>query len=436
MRSALRLTPGMRAVVLAATALPWLLALDTSASAQPPSVLATNVRGAITPVVADHLTDGVEQAGRGGHVALLVELDTPGGLDTSMREIVQEFLGAPVPVVVHVAPAGARAASAGAIITMAAHVAGMAPGTTIGAATPVDLQGGEISEKVVNDAASYAESIARLRARNTEFAVEAVREGRSVTADEAVELGVVDLMARSRTELLDAADGRKVRVASGEQITLETADAEIVRYEVSGFRRVLQWLADPNLTFLFLSLGTLAIVYELANPGIGAGGIVGVLLILLALFGLSVLPVNALGAILLFLSAVLFIAEVLTPGVGVFAAGGTASLLLGGMFLFRGSVEVDPAVLVPVTAVAGAAAVLAGRLAWASRQRASSTGEEALLGRVATVRRSGGSSGQVLLDGAWWTVRSRGKPLEEGEDVRVVDVEGLELIVEEKEGSE
>ncbi|HEV3495016.1 MAG TPA: nodulation protein NfeD, partial [Actinomycetes bacterium] len=237
----------------------WLLAWPAAAAAQAPSVLVTRVTGPITPVVADQLASGVQEAERGGHQALLVELDTPGGLDSSMREISQAFLNAPVPVVVYVTPSGARAASAGAIITFSAHVAAMAPGTTIGAATPVDLQGGEISDKVVNDAAAFAEAVAAERGRSTEFAVDTVRKGRAVTADQAVRLDAVDLVAADRASLLEQIDGRRVELAPGTTVTLQTAGADLVEHRLSWTRSLLGWLADPNLAFLFLSIGTLAV---------------------------------------------------------------------------------------------------------------------------------------------------------------------------------
>jgi membrane-bound serine protease (ClpP class) len=417
-------------LLLSATAI---LLLAPALSAQTgSSVLVARVKDTITPVISDHLREGVDIAERDGHAVLLVELDTPGGLDTSMREIVQAFLTAPVPVVVYVAPQGARAASAGAFITMAAHVAVMAPGTAIGASTPVDLQGGDISDKIINDAAAYAESIARTRGRNVQFAIDSVRKGRSIAADEARRIDVVDLLAPSRAALLQEIDGRTLRLSSGREVTLATRGAEIVSYDLRGFRRVLQWLADPNIAFLFLSIGTLAIIYELANPGIGAGGIVGAIMIVLALFALSVLPVNAVGVILMILAAAMFVGEVFTPGVGVFAAGGTAALLVGGLFLFRGSIGVDPAVLVPVGVVVGGSAAFIGRMAWKTRRVAPMTGIESMIGATGVVGSVEGRAGQVLVQGTWWKARSEGRPLKVGKRVRVLAVEGLELVVEEE----
>jgi membrane-bound serine protease (ClpP class) len=423
------------ALLLATAALAWLVGFPGAATAQAPTVLVTRVDGTITPVIANHLVDGVQRADRDGHAAYLVELDTPGGLDTSMREIIKAFLGADVPVVVYVTPSGARAASAGALITFAANLAAMAPGTTIGAATPVDLQGGEISDKVLNDAAAFAETVAARRGRNTRFAIDTVRKGRAVTAEEAVRLDAVDLLAASRAELLAELDGRSVRVANSNTVTLRTAGATVVEQDFGVFRRLLQLLADPNLAFLFLSLGTLAIIYELANPGIGFGGIAGAIFLILGFFALSVLPINLVGVLLLVLAAALFVAELFVPGVGVFAAGGTVALVLGGLFLFDGSVRIDPAVLVPVALVVGGGSVLAGRLAWRARRAPSISGREGLLGRQVTVRTADGATGQVLLDGAWWTARSRGAPLTSGQTVRVVDLDGLELIVDPEEGT-
>jgi membrane-bound serine protease (ClpP class) len=395
-------------------------------------ILVAPVQGTITPVISDHLREGIEIAERDGRAAFLLELDTPGGLDTSMREIIQAFLASRVPVIVYVSPQGARAASAGAFITMAAHVAAMAPGTAIGASTPVDLQGGEISDKIINDAAAYAEAIARARGRNVDVAVEMVRKGRSVSADQALQLDVVDAIAPSRAALLEQIDGRTVRLSTGQEVKLVTRGAEIVEYRLRGFRRVLQWLADPNIAFLFLSIGTLAIIYEVANPGVGAGGIVGAIMIVLALFALSVLPVNAVGVILMILAAALFVGEVFTPGVGVFAAGGTVSLLVGGLFLFRGSVGVDPFVLVPIVAAVGGSSLFIGRMAWRTRDVAPMTGIESMIGAHGTVGSAKGKTGQVLVNGTWWKARSSDRPLKKGNLVRVTAVEGLELLVEEE----
>jgi membrane-bound serine protease (ClpP class) len=398
-----------------------------------PRVLVTRVNTAITPVVADHVIAALERARGQGFAAYVIELDTPGGLVTSMREIVEGMLASPVPVVVYVSPQGARAASAGAIITYASHVAVMAPGTSIGAATPVALEGGEIPDKVINDAAAQAEALARLRGRDVRFAVDSVRKGRSAAVDEALRLGVVDARASSLAAALEAADGRTVTVASDQRVTIRTAGAVVVRSDMGLFRRILQALADPNIAFLLLTLGTLGLIYELATPGIGVAGVTGAIALLLALFSLSVLPVNVVGLLLLAVAAALFVAELFAPGVAGFAFGGAVVLVLAAVFLFDDAqgVAVDPAAALPTAVVAAVAALLAGRLVVRTRRMPStSTGANAFPGRVVTVRQADGPTGRTFTEGAWWSLRSIGPPLRAGARARVVALDGLVLVVD------
>lgn len=435
------LSPVRRVVQILLVTLACLLAAPAMSAAQTPTVLVTRVDGTITPVVADHLEEGLRIAERERHVALLVEMDTPGGLLQSTREIVKDVFASDVPVIIHVTPTGARAASAGAYITLSAHVAAMAPGTHIGAGTPVTGQGEEASDKVINDAVAFAVSIADQRGRNTDFAQDMVRDGTAVSDQEAVRTDVVDLLAPSRDALLTALDGRRVTVGPADaerEVVLHTAGAQVVEHDLGFFGELRQLLASPELAFLFLSIGTLAVIYELASPGMGFAGITGVILLVLGFVALSVLPFNVGGLLLLGLAAALFVAEVLTPGVGIFAAGGTVSLVFAGVLLFRGELGVDPAVLWPTAVVVGGGSILAGRLAWRARRAPATTGHEGLLGREAVVRRvdSGTGNGQVLLEGAWWTVRSRESALTEGQRVRVVDREGLHLIAENAEPPE
>jgi len=398
-----------------------------------PSALVATVDGPITPVTAEYLADGVRTAEEEGYEVFVVELDTPGGLDVSMRDIVQAFFGAKVPVVVYVTPSGGRAASAGTFITMAAHVAAMAPGTTIGAATPVDLQGGEITDKIINDAAAFAESVAAFHDRDVGFAVDAVRDGRSITADQAVELGVVDLVARDLSALLEAIDGQTIIMADGRSLVLETGGSGVEIFDPGFFRDLLLVIADPNLAFLFVSLGTLAVIYEVANPGLGLAGIIGVVLLILGFFALSVLPVTVAGAALLILAAGLFIGELFVPGIGVLAAGGTIALIVGGLLLFEGPFGIRPIVLWPVGLVVGGGVLLAGRLTWRARRAPAASGAEALVGRKTVVANVDGRTGQAFLEGAWWRIRSRTGALPEGQTVTVVGNEGLELIVDAEE---
>jgi membrane-bound serine protease (ClpP class) len=413
------------------------LANATPAQGQAPTIIAVTVEGLITPIIADHVREVLDRAEREGHQALLVELDTPGGLDTSMRDIIKSFLDARVPVIVHVSPQGARAASAGALVTLASHVAAMAPGTSIGAATPIGGQGGEdLEQKIIEDAASYAQSIAEERGRNVDFAIDAVREGTSIGANEALATDAIDLIARDRGELLRELDGRDVELAPGETVTLRTLGAEVAEVELGFARSILQWLADPNIAFLFISIGTLAIIYELANPGIGAGGITGAILLVLAFTALSVLPVNVAGAILLVLAAVLFVAELFVPGIGVFAAGGTVALILGGLFLFRGPIGVDPAALWPVAIFVGAGSLALGRMAWRTRGLAVVTGTQSIVGARGMVKEVEGDDLQVFVQGSWWGARARSGPLRQGQEIRVVQMDGLRLIVEPEAGSD
>jgi membrane-bound serine protease (ClpP class) len=408
-----------------------------SAGAQEPSgerrVLRAEVEGAITPVIDDYLADAVARAENGRYGALVVELDTPGGLDSSMREIIQEFLDADVPVVVYVSPQGARAGSAGALIAISAHVAAMAPGTAIGASTPVDLEGGEVSDKILNDAAAFAEAIAERRGRNVDVAVDMVREGRSLPVSEAVAEGAVDVEAPTLGDLLDEVDGRVVAIGTNDRaVTIRTAGAVVDDYEMGLFRRIQQTLADPNLAFLFMSIGTLGLIYELATPGVGVGGVLGLSMILLALFALSVLPVNAVGIIFLLLAAALFVAELFAPGVGIAAAGGAGMLVLSGIFLFRDApgLQVSMAVVAPVAIVVGGAVVIAGRLVVRSaRSGTRFSGAGVFVGQEITAR-GGPAAPQAFVEGAWWTLHTTGEPLEDGAKVRVVGIDGLVLEVE------
>ena len=397
-------------------------------------VLVTEVRTAITPVVADQVDSGLARAAEGGFSAYVVQLDTPGGLVTSMLDIVEDVLASPVPVVVHVSPHGARAGSAGAIITLSAHVAVMAPGTAIGAATPVGLEGEEVSDKIVNDAAAQVEALAQLRGRNVDVAVDMVRDGRSVPVERAVELRVVDAVAPSLTAALAAADGRTVTVPPDREVTVHTAGAQVVRHDMGPFRRLLQTLADPNITFLLLTLGTLGLIYELATPGIGVAGATGAVALLLALFSLSVLPVNVVGLLLLAVAAMLFVAELFAPGVAGFAFGGAVVLVLAATFLFDDAVgvSVDLVTVLPTAVVAAVAAVVAGRLVARTRGQPAVTSAEPLDGQTVTVGSVApdGSTGLAYVEGAWWTTRSTGPRLEAGDEVRVRERDALVLVVE------
>ena len=419
--------------VVAAAATPVASAVgDEDEGEATPSVAVTTVDDEITPVIADHLCDGVDRAADDAAEALVVRLDTPGGLDAAMRDIVSCFLEAEVPVVVHVAPRGARAASAGAIITLASHVAAMAPGTTIGAATPVGLDGSDLSDKIVNDAAALAESVAEIRGRDAAFAVDIVREGLSVPATAALEVGAVDLISPDLEALLADLDGREVTLADGRTVILRTADATVDEFGLTFARQILQWLSNPNLTFLLLSIGGLAILYELSNPGIGAGGVIGVIAIIAALFSLSVLPVDAAGILLFVLAMALFVGELFVPGTGILAALGTASLAVSAIFLFDRGVgaRVSPAVWIPTVLVAGGAALLAGVLVARSRRRPKQA-DSALIGTRIDPDRLDPAGGQAFVAGAWWAIRLPDDgEIDPSAPLAVIGRDGLTLIVE------
>lgn len=395
-------------------------------------VLATTLAEPITPVVAAHIADGIEQAADEGYGLYLIELDTPGGLDSSMRDIVQSVVAAEVPVVVHVSPAGGRAASAGAVILLSSHVAAMTPGTTTGSATPVSVEGEQIDDKVLEDAAAYVEELALLRDRNAELAVAMVRDGVSVTAGEARDEDFIEVVASSREELLSELDGLTVVLGDGEEVTLQTAGSAADEHDLGFFRQILQWLSDPNIALLLMSIGTLGLVYELASPGIGAGGFIGIACLVTGLFALAVLPVSVVGLLFLLVAAGFFLAEVFAPGVGLFAALGTVSLVLSGIFLLSeedAAVEVNLLTLVPLAVLMFVAVVAAGRLALRA-QSGPSTADQEMAGLEATVRLVEDTP-QVFVEGAWWRARAvDGGELEDGAAVQVQRREGLEVLVE------
>ncbi len=397
------------------------------------TVAVTEVSGAITPVIDDHLADAVAEAAHQDHEALVVFLNTPGGGLDVTRNIANTFLDAPLPVVVYVAPPGADAGSAGTFITYAAHIAAMAPATTIGAATPVDLEGGEVGDKIVENTAAFGEALAEARDRDLDFIQDAVHDGRSVTSNVALEEGAIDLIASSLDELLVEIDGMQVELRGDATVTLATAGAVTVELEMTGVRSLLQVLANPNLAFIFLSIGTLAILYEIANPGLGLGGVVGVICLVLAMFSLAVLPVNYAGAALLLLAAAMFIAELFMPGIGVGAAGGTAALLLGGLFLFQAQtgIGVDWWVLIPTVVVAFGLTVLAGVLVARTRGKQSRAASDYLLGRRIVVERASEGMPRGHIDGTWWRLRPA-RPdltLRDGDELEIVRRNNLDLYV-------
>jgi membrane-bound serine protease (ClpP class) len=430
-------------------ALVCLLLVRPDAAAEPPRagcVLRADLDGVVNGGSADYLASAVEAAAESRCQALLVVIDTPGGMLDATRQIVRSFLEAPVPVITFVAPSGARAGSAGVFITMAGHVAAMAPGTNIGAAHPVvgtgqdpeEAAGEHMAKKVENDAAAFARTIAELRGRNAEWAEKAVRESVSATANEAVRDDVVDLIASSPLELLDALDGRTVQVG-GEPFRLATAGAEIRTHEMTIQQRVLTALGDPNLAYLLMMLGFLGIVMELYQPGLIVPGVVGAFALVLAAIGLNALPVNLGGVLLIVAGMGLLVAELFVVSYGLLTLGGLASLVLGAALLIDRSDPdffADPdvrlhwgAVLPLALVVTSAVALLAWR-AGRLRARPITTGAEGLVGAEGlTLGRVDPDRGWVHVHGERWQARAP-VALEAGTRIRVVSVSGLVLVVE------
>lgn len=408
-------------------------------------VLRAGMSAIVNAGTADYLVSAVDAA-EARDCALLVILDTPGGALEATRRIVQSFLQARVPVIVYVAPAGAHAGSAGMFITIAGHVAAMAPATTIGAAHPV-LAGGQdpehvgeqLGRKVVSDVSALARAIASRRGRNADWAESAVRESRSATAQEALELGVVDQLAGSEEELLSALDGHAVQLPDG-TVPLRTASARIVPFEMSLEQRVLAVLGDPTVAYLLLMLGLLGLFIELSSPGLGVPGVVGALLLIAAIVGLGLLPIDVGAVALLVLGVGLLVAELFVTSYGLLFVAGLGALIAGSYllvdpsdarFFADRSVRVSWGAIIPTVVVGlGAAVALVWHVRRTGRQR-SPTGLEGLLGRDAVaLTEVGPSGGRVRLDGESWAAKSH-VPIAAGRTVRVRSVRGLELEVSE-----
>ena len=303
----------------------------------PPPVHVLSVADVINPVSAEYITESLHAAIQQGAQALIIQLDTPGGLDKSMRLIIKEMLNSPIPVIVFVAPSGSRAASAGTFITLAAHVAAMAPGTNIGAAHPVAVGSGEMgkemAEKVTNDAAAYIKSIAEQRGRNVEWAEKAVRESVSASETEALQHKLIDLIALDLNDLLKQLNGRKVVTLAGEHI-LRTDGAARQHVEMSLPQRLLSMLADPNVAYMLLMLGAAGLFFEISMPGVVLPGVIGGISLLLGLYALQLLPVNYAGLALIVLAIILFIAEIKVTSYGALTIGGIIAMILGSLMLF------------------------------------------------------------------------------------------------------
>lgn len=421
-----------RTAALATLVVPLAALLSAPAAAQDApagAIVQIPLDGVVDPFVADHITDEIDRAETAGATAVLLTIDTPGGLDSSMRQITRAILNADLPVIGFVSPSGARAASAGTFILLSAHVAAMAPGTNVGAAHPVGLSGALASEKATNDAAAYIQSLAEAHDRNADWAGSAVRDSASATAEEAFELGVIDLIAPDVPSLLRELHGTSVTLADGATVTLETTGASVVVEDLSGFTAFLHALLTPELAFVFFWLGLAFLVTELFVPG-GVVGTLGGLMLVASIVALGMLPVQLLGVVLLLASVVFFVLELKHPGVGALAFGGVVCLVLGGWFLFEDQARVSPFIIVPVAAGATAFFLIVVRAAIRMRQSAVGMRDETLVGKEGVVVHDLAPTGVVQIASEEWTAEAVRGSFVKGDLVRVVAMDGLKLKVE------
>lgn len=400
-----------------------------------PHVDLIRLRGAISPAALDFIREGIARAHGHGAAALVLELDTPGGLLASTRSIVQDLLAAPVPVIVYVAPSGSGAASAGVFIVMAANVAAMAHGTNIGASTPVEGSGGDIpgemGRKVKSFTASFAKAIAEQRGRNVKWAVRAVRQAVSATDREALELGVIDIVATDVADLLAQANGRQVSVG-GQMRELDLADARVVEIEMNLKQRVLSFLADPNVGYVFMLAGLLGLYLELSHPGTLLPGVTGAICLLIALASFQILPINVTGVALVLLGVAMLVAELFLPSFGIIGVGGLVAFVLGSLFLFdpaETGLAIDRRLIASAAAAVGLVMLFLATMVARAMRRPPTTGPEGLIGAIGEARSRLEPRGTVFVHGELWRAEAS-RTVESGTPVQVLAVSGLTLRVE------
>jgi membrane-bound serine protease (ClpP class) len=414
---------------------------QTAAPTTAPVIVSLSLDGVVDPFTADYISSNVARAQSDGAEAVLLTMDTPGGLGSSMDEITQSFLSSTIPVIAYVSPSGARAASAGAFILLSAPVAAMAPGTNVGASTPIGLSGGDLSgtlgEKVKNDATAKIESIAQTYDRNAAVAASFVTDAASISAQDALKDNVIDLIAPTTGDLLTQLDGRSVLLGTGQTVKLHTAGAQLQDEQMGAFVGFLHTLLDPNLAFIFFWVGLGLIVLEIIVPGHFLSGFFGVLMLLLAIVSFGILPVRIIGIALLILSVIAFVIELKAPGLGIWGLLGVVFLVLGGWFLFdrSGGVEVSPWTLVAVAVFAGAFFGIVVAAALKLRHQPSAW-DRTVIGQegVALPVGVGPKGGVVRVSAEEWRAIAPSGPIPGGAKVRVVSLDGLVLTVEPSEG--
>ncbi|WP_137391797.1 NfeD family protein [Rhodoligotrophos defluvii] len=407
-----------------------------------------DVKGAIGPATTDYIAQGLATAADRNAAVVILRMDTPGGLASAMRDIIRDILASPVPVVVYVAPGGARAASAGTYILYASHLAAMAPGTNLGAATPVQLGGGQpfgrgeedgegekgtgdpSTAKAVNDAVAFIRGLAELNDRNADWAEQAVREAASLPASAALDQGVIEIIATDLDDLLAKADGRTVRV-SGNDVTLRTADLSIAAMEPGWRTRLLGIITNPNIAYILLLVGMYGIIFEFVSGGAIFPGVIGGISLILGLFALNLLPINYAGVALILLGVALMVAEVFAPSFGVLGIGGVTAFAIGSFFLFDEvpGFQLSPAVVVTASLLSAILLVIVLAAAVRAHRRQVVSGSAAIIGAKGEVRAWSHASGLVHIAGEQWQARAS-KPLSPGQKIRVTGRDGLTLIVE------
>ncbi len=430
-----------------------------------------HVNDAIGPAINDYIHRGLQSAVDKNAAVVILQLDTPGGLDASMRDIIRDIIASPVPVILYVAPSGARAASAGTYMLYAAHIAAMAPGTNLGAATPVQIGGfpdigpsapdkdkdrdrkkdeaeedqnseedkdepmpvtGDVmTKKIVNDAIAYIRSLAEMRGRNADWAEKAVREGASLSSEKALQQGVIDIIAKDTDELLAKADGWRVNV-SGQDVTLDTGNLELVSIEPDWRNELLSVITNPNIAYILMLLGIYGLFFELSNPGFVLPGVVGAICLLMALYAMQVLPVNYAGLGLIILGIAFMVAEIFAPSFGALGIGGIISFVIGSIILFDtdgSNIQVAIPIIITVTVISSAFFLITLRLVFAAQRKPVVSGKEEMLGSIGEVLEDFDHAGRIHIHGETWQAQSP-SPLKRGDKVKVTAIDGLILHVE------